>query len=400
MLYATRAIVDLDAITQNMRGIRNRVGDRLVLAAVKANAYGHGVVPVSQHLERLGLADALGVATVPEGIELREAGVSLPILKLSHCIAADELAAAVAHDITPTVVDAPTIDAVAAAGGRRVHLKIDTGMRRIGADPHEAVELARRIDDASLELEGVFTHLPVSDSPAGDDFTRQQLATFHAAVDAVTASRGPVELVHASNSGAVLGHELDGLTMVRPGVIVYGYHPDAECVRSITLRPAMELHSQVSFVKRVEAGQSVGYGRTWMAPQDTWVATVPVGYADGYSRRMSNRGRMVIDGRAYPVVGRVCMDQTMVDLGPGPTCVRPGDNVVVLGAEDAGGMGIEEAAGVMDTIPYEVTCLIAARATREHRDAESASTSEPASASEPAGEADPPADIEPVSDAG
>lgn len=394
MLYATRAVVDLDAITQNMRGIRDHVEGRKVLAAVKANAYGHEAVPVSRHMERLGLADFLGVATVPEGIELREGGVRLPILKLSHCIAGDELDAAVAHDITPTVVDAQTIDAVAAAGGHKVHLKLDTGMRRIGADPHEAVELARRIDEAGLELEGIFTHLPVSDSPAGDDFTRQQLSTFRSTAQAVAEARGEVPLVHASNSGAVLGHELDGLTMVRPGVIVYGYHPDDECVRSITLHPAMELHSQVSFVKRVEAGQSVGYGRTWIAPQETWVATVPVGYADGYSRRMSNRGRMVIDGRAYPVVGRVCMDQAMIDLGPGPTRVRTGDNVVVLGAEDAGGMGIEEAARVMDTIPYEVTCLISARATREHRDVE------PRGEVEPTGGTESTSEVETVSDAG
>lgn len=367
VLYATRAVVDLDAIANNMRGIRARVGDRQVLAAVKANGYGHGAVAVSRHLERLGLVDWLGVATVPEGLELRDAGVQLPILKLSQCLPGDELAAALAGGITPTVVDFDTIDAVAAiAQGTAVHLKLDTGMRRIGAEPSDAVALARRADQAGLVLQGVFTHLPISDAPAGEEFTRNQLRRFHDAVAQIEAARGPVPLVHASNSGAVLGHDLEGLTMVRPGVIIYGYHPDPQCARTVDLTPAMQVHSQVSFIKRIRAGETVSYGRTWSASEDTFIATVPIGYADGYSRLLSNRGRMVIGDRAYPVVGRVCMDQTMVNLGPSEPSVRVGDDVVVLGAESRGGMGIEEAAAAMGTIPYEVTCLVAARVEREY----------------------------------
>lgn len=364
VLYATHARIDLDAISHNLRGIRSHVGERKVLVAVKANAYGHGAVVIAQHLERTRLADWLGVATVPEGLELRAAGVNLPILKLSHALP-HEVDAAVRADLALTVVDAASIDAVAATGvaGAIVHLKVDTGMRRIGCEPEHAVELARRIDAAGLRLEGIFTHLPVSDSPDGVEFTQQQLARFGQLVDAVTAARGPVPLVHAANSGAILGHDLTGTNMVRPGVMAYGYYPDPECVRSIELRPAMEVRSRVSFVKQIRAGETVSYGRTWTAPSDRWIATVPVGYADGYSRALSNRGVMSIAGAAYPVAGRVCMDQTMLDLGPDPTPVRAGDEVVVMGE---GALGVEETASLLGTIPYEVTCLITSRVTRTY----------------------------------
>ena len=364
MLYATHAVVDLGAIAHNLRGIRRRVGDRAVLVAVKANGYGHGAERVSRFIEDEGLADWLGVATVPEGIALRDAGVRLPILKLSHA-APDEVDAALEAGITLSVVDAATIDEVAARArpGTPVHLVLDTGMRRIGAEPEAAVDLARRIDGEGLDLQGVMTHLPISDEPRGVEFTRQQLARFRQAVGEVEDARGPVPLVHSSNSGAVLGHDLTGMTMVRPGVMVYGYYPDPRAVRSIDLRPSMELRSRVTFVKPIRAGETVGYGRTWAAPRDTWIATVPLGYGDGYSRLLSNRGRMSIRGRDYPVVGRVCMDQTMLDLGPDTPEVEVGDEVVAMGA---GALGVEETAAAMDTIPYEVTCLVTSRVTRTY----------------------------------
>lgn len=364
MLYPTHAVVDLDAIAHNLRGIRRRVGERAVLVAVKADGYGHGAERVSRFIEAEGLADWLGVATVPEGIALREAGVRLPILKLSHA-AEGEVDAALEARITLTVVDAASVDQVGARAdpGTPVHLMIDTGMRRIGAEPEDAVDLARRIDGCGLVLQGLMTHLPISDEPRGVEFTRDQLARFRRIVAEVEDARGPVPLVHASNSGAVLGHDLTGMTMVRPGVMVYGYYPDPQAVRSIDLRPAMELRSRVTFVKRIRAGETVGYGRTWAASEDTWIATVTLGYADGYSRKLSNAGRMSIRGRSYPVVGRVCMDQTMLDLGPLPPEVEVGDEVVAMGGP---AMGVEETAAVMDTIPYEVTCLVTSRVVRRY----------------------------------
>lgn len=371
VLYSTHAVIDLGAIAHNLGQARALSGGRPVLLALKANAYGHGAVPVARFVEATGAADALGVATVPEAIELREAGVGLPILKLSHCFA-DELAAALDARVTLTVVDRRTIDeaqqAARAAGVvAAVHLKVDTGMRRIGTEPGGAVELARHIAQASnLQLQGIFTHMPVSDMASGIDFTRDELALFRRTVDEVVAEVGPVELVHASASGGLLQHSLDGMTLVRPGIMAYGYLPDASTVSSVELRPAMALKSRVSFVKRVRQGESVSYGRTWLAPCDTWLATVPVGYADGYSRQLSSRGRMLIDGRSYPIAGRVCMDQTMIDLGPEEPSVQAGDEVVLLGTSGQEAIDADELAALMGTISYEVTCLVSPRVARTY----------------------------------
>ena len=372
MLYATHALVDLSAIHRNLEQVRRLAGDRAVLVPVKADAYGHGAVPVAQMVERTGVADWLGVASVPEALALRETGVTLPVLKLSQCFP-EELEAAITGDVDLAVVDADTIaqaDSAAARTGRtgHVHLKVDTGMRRIGCEPADAVALAQLVDQCPhLELRGIFTHLPVSDMD-GDayDWTVDELDRFRAVVAAVEQARGPVELVHGTASGGVLQHDLDGMTLVRPGIVTYGYYPDASTRRSIDLEPAMSVLSRVSFVKQVRAGETVGYGRSWTAPADTWIATIPVGYADGWSRKNSNAGHVLIGGRRRPVVGRVCMDQSMVDLGPDGGGVRVGDEVVVLGRQGDERITADELAGVMGTISYEVTCLFTARVVRQY----------------------------------
>lgn len=371
MLYATHATVDLAAIRANLEAVRALAGERQVMLPVKANAYGHGAVEVSRMVERTGCADRLAVATVPEALELREAGIGLPVLKLSPCFV-EELDAAVRGGVTLTVVDAQTIrqaeQAAGAAGTTaRVHLKLDTGMGRIGARPEQAVELALLVDQCPhLELEGVFTHCPVSDMADDEQYTVDELELFRGAARAVAEARGEVPLVHATPSGGTLWHQLDGFTMVRPGIVAYGYYPDASTPRTVELRPAMSISTRVSFLKQVRAGESVGYGRTWVAPRDTWVATVPIGYADGYSRRNSNTGRMLVGGRSVPVVGRVCMDQSMLDLGPQDPSVCVGDEVVVLGQQGEETIDADELATVMGTISYEVTCLVAPRVTRVH----------------------------------
>ncbi|MGC3954815.1 MAG: alanine racemase [Propionicimonas sp.] len=380
-LYATVARVDLDAICHNVRAARELSPGLKVLVAVKAQAYGHGAVAVARRLADERLADWLGVATTPEGIELREAGIELPILRLSHAFA-EELPSALAADLALPVVDEHTIDAVARAAERLgrdrypVHLAIDTGMGRIGCRPEAATALAARVVARGLDLQGLYTHLPISDTQAGDEFTRDQLELFAATVAAVQRERtaaglDPVPLVHAANSGAVLGHRAEVCTMVRPGIMVYGYYPDlAGTPRPVELRPALTWTSRVSFVKRVPAGRTVGYGRTWTAPVESWLATVPIGYGDGYSRLNSNRGRMLVGGRSYPVAGRVCMDQTMLDLGPAlpgqPAPVQAGDEVVVLGTQGEQTISTDELAELMGTINYEVTCLVGSRVPRVH----------------------------------
>ncbi|MBW3084317.1 Alanine racemase 1 [Austwickia sp. TVS 96-490-7B] len=387
MLYQTCVQVHLDAIGHNLTAIRERVGpDRLILAAVKADAYGHGAVAVSRHVQAHGYADMLGVATVPEGLELRQAGITLPILKLSHVFPA-EAATAVACDLTVAVVDVESARVVQEAAAQlaaarpdepvrrtRVHVKVDTGMRRIGCEPEQAPELAAWVEQECphVELEGIFTHLPVSDTPSQDDFTAEQLARFGECRAEVEAALGGRRLIaHAANSGGVLAHPNAWLDMVRPGVMVYGSYPDPDVPHTVPLRPALTWQSLVSFVKDVPAGETVGYGRTWSSPAPARIATVPVGYGDGYDRRSSNRGQVLIDGCRYPIVGRVCMDQLMVDVTDAPPGrpVQVGHRVILIGQDGAEQLSAAELAAELDTIPYEVTCRIAPRVTRLYGDA-------------------------------
>jgi alanine racemase len=313
--------------------------------------------------------DWLGVATVPEGLQLRQAGIRLPILKFSPAFP-EEMEAAVRGGITLTVCERANVDALEQACSvanleARVHLKVETGMGRIGVAAAEAPVLAAHIENRCprLHLEGIFTHLPVSDE-ANPAYTRAQIEHFQAVTEAIHAAIGHrVSLVHCANSGAVLAHAPGWLDMVRPGIMIYGFFPDPGTLRTIPLKPGLSFITRVSFLKKVSAGTSIGYGRTWVAPQDTWIATIPAGYADGFNRLFSNRGRVLIHGQSYPVVGRVCMDQSMVNLGP-HTNVRIGDEVVLIGKSGAEEITCDEWARELNTITYEVTCQINARVER------------------------------------
>jgi alanine racemase len=368
MLYQTQARIHLSHIRANLAAIRQAIGPRRLLLAVKANAYGHGAVAVSRLAESCGV-DWLGVATVPEGIQLRTAGIALPILKLAPTFP-EEMGAAVAASITLALGDgagARALEAVCAAQDRtgRVHLKVETGMGRTGAPVTEAPVLARFIerDCPHLHLEGLFTHLPVSDEP-DPSYTQAQVRVFQEAAGRVEAALGRrLELVHCANSGGVLGHPDSWLDLVRVGIMAYGSYPDEQTPRTVPLLPGLSFLTRVAFLKRVEAGTSIGYGRTWTAREDTWIGTLCCGYADGFNRLFSNRGRVLIGGRSYPVVGRVCMDQTMVDLGP-ETEVQVGDEVVLIGRSGDQEITAADWARLLGTIPYEVTCQIGPRVER------------------------------------
>ncbi|HAP42761.1 MAG: alanine racemase [Spirochaetes bacterium GWD1_61_31] len=390
MLYQTHARVSLGAIRANLRSIRQTVGGgRKILVAVKANGYGHGAVAISQAAAQAG-ADWLGVATVPEALELREAGIGLPILKFSPLFE-EEMAAAIGAGLAACVCERENIGALeavalelarpgpeaSAAAVRRtdesarlarpfpVHLKVDTGMGRIGCTPAEAPLLAAFIERECphLKLQGVFTHLPVSDDNA--PYTTAQLERFKSVAADIEAAIGRrPELVHCSNSGAVFNHSSGWLDMVRPGIMVYGLYTGQAGVDSgLVQMPALSLHSRVSFVKPVAAGTAIGYGRSWVAPRDTFIATIPVGYADGFNRLFSNRGRVLIGGRSYPIIGRVCMDQSMVDLGPDSN-VQPGAPVTLLGSDGEQEISCAEWAERLGTITYEVTCQLSPRVQR------------------------------------
>jgi alanine racemase len=373
MLYQTHVRIHLDHIRFNIEGIRQAVGDeRKILIAVKANGYGHGAVEISRLAEQTGV-DWLGIATIPEGIQLRQAGIHLPILKFSP-VFEEEMLPAIQYDLALAVCELNNISALQAACKAEhkqlaVHLKVETGMGRIGVPIPDAPAMAAYIENhcPNLVIQGIFTHLPVSDDP-DPGYTQGQIQRFKDVVDAIHRAIGRrVNLVHCANSGAVLGHEPGWLDMVRPGVMVYGNYPDPHTPATIPLKPGMSFHTRVSFIKKVSAGTSIGYGRTWFAPQDTWIATIPAGYADGFNRLFSNRGRVLINARSYPVVGRVCMDQSMVNLGP-ETDVQVGDDVVLMGRSGAEEITCQEWAQQLNTITYEITCQINPRVARVYLD--------------------------------
>jgi len=371
MLYQTHAKVHLQNIRYNIEGIRKVVGpNKKILIPVKANAYGHGAVEVSRMAEKIGV-DWLGIATVPEGIELRRAGILLPILKLNP-VFAEEMDEAIANDLVLTVCEygnARELDAMARRSGKKipVHLKIDSGMGRIGVSMDDASRLAEDIEKKlpNLFLEGIYTHLPVSDE-LNRMFTERQISAFRTLVESIENRLGrKIPIVHCANSGAILSHpgsylEMD---MVRPGIMVYGFYPSHECPQNIPLKPGLSFFTRVSFLKFVTAGTSVGYGRSWIAPEDTWVATFPAGYADGFNRLFSNKGRVLIEGRSFPLVGRICMDQSMANLGS-ETNVRVGDRVVLIGNSGQETITAYEWAAMLNTITYEVTCQIGSRVPR------------------------------------
>ena len=365
-MRATRAIVRLDHLKNNLSAIRTHVGDGVRLClAVKADAYGHGICEIARAASEVGV-EYLAVATSDEAADLRACGIEEPIL-LYSLASPGEIEAIVALNVTPILADeeqATLYEAESARQGKQttVHIKIDTGMGRIGCRPEDAAALAGRIvGSGTLRLGGTSTHFAAADS--GDRaYTDRQLAMFVDSLEAIRAQGIDPGIVHAANSGGVLAHPDSHFDMVRPGILAYGYYPSDEQQRTLPLRPVMELQSRLVFIKRVAAGEAISYGMTWTAPRETWIGTVPIGYGDGYSRMLSNRAKVLIGGHRYPVVGRVCMDQLMVDLGP-DLSVQRYDDVVLFGATD-GAPTAEDIARWCGTIPYEITCNVSKRVAR------------------------------------
>ena len=372
-MRATRAAIDLarlranlEAVGAYLRAARGGAPPPRICLAVKANAYGHGAVPVARAALQAGVS-AFGVATVDEGVELREAGIEAPILLFSLPLPEEAPAIAVAG-LTPLCGDAAMgrdLARAAAAAGRtvEVHLKVDTGMQRIGCRPREAAAIAEQLRGlAGLRLTGLCTHFARS-GEADQEFSHAQLAAFHQSIAAIP-NRGRL-LLHAANSGAIVGLPESHLDMVRLGVIAYGYYPGDELARTIPVQPVMELTTRLAYLKRVPAGTGISYGHTHRTSAATVIATLPAGYADGYPRLLSNRAEVLIRGRRYPVVGRICMDQCLVDLGPRPGAARY-DRAVLFGPDPAG-PDAAELADRIGTIPYEITSAISARVPRLYR---------------------------------
>ncbi|MBI5166383.1 MAG: alanine racemase [candidate division NC10 bacterium] len=363
----TQAIVDLDAIAHNIQEVKIRVGPSVkVMAVVKADGYGHGALEVARTALEAG-ASWLGVALPEEGAKLRVAGITAPILVLgptSPTQAGLIVGFGLAQTLT-TWEQAQALSQEARSQGRDigVHLKVDTGMGRIGVAPAEALGLAKKVARLpALRLEGAMTHFADADSRE-KGYARAQLQTFLAVIAELTGAGIPILYRHAANSAAILDLPEAYLDLVRPGIMIYGYYPSAEVSRSLKLRPALTLRTEVACLKEVLPGTSVSYGRTFVTSRRTRVATLPIGYADGYSRLLSNSGEALIHGCRVPVIGRVCMDMIMVDVTEIPQ-VCPGDEAVLYGRQGETEISVEEVAAKIGTISYEVVCAISQRVPR------------------------------------
>jgi len=359
----TVAEVSLAALRHNCRRVRELVGPGVsVLAVVKADAYGHGAVPAARTFLEAGAA-GLGVSSVAEAVELRRAGIAAPVLVLGGAFPGDERDV-VAHELAVALWDAAracALDAEARAAGRvvPVHVKIDTGMTRLGLDVGAVAEFAALVRDLpGLEVAGVFSHFASADAvdtaPA-----RAQAARFEVAVETLAAAGVRPPLVHLANSAAVLSAPAAHFTMVRPGIMLYGYPPAPHLAARAGVVPAMQLRTAIAQTRRVPAGTPVSYAGTFVTSRPSTIAALPVGYADGYHRLASNRAQAIVRGRRVPVAGRVCMDHTMIDVTDVPD-VRAGDRVVLFGD----GVGADELAGWCDTIAYEVLTSVGRRVPR------------------------------------
>jgi alanine racemase len=360
------AEVDLSAIAHNVQVTRKVLNpDTKICAVVKADAYGHGAVPVATAALAAGV-NYLAVSMTQEAIELREAGIMAPILILGTMTEEHEKAL-VDYNITQTVYDLAVAKELSAAALQenkvaKVHLAVDTGMNRIGCRPEEAADLAEAISRLPhVELEGMFSHFANADE-ADKSFANLQYSRFKQAYDDIKARGINIPLAHLDNSAGITEMPGSEFNMVRQGITLYGLWPSDEVHRNLDIRPALSLKAEVVFVKDVPAGEKIGYGCTYETKEPRKIATLPLGYADGYSRALSNKGYITIRGYKAPIVGRICMDQFMADVTDVPN-VHKGDEAVIFGP---GGVSLETIAKWTNTIPYELMCLLSTRVPRKY----------------------------------
>jgi alanine racemase len=364
-LRPTHLEVDLEQLAQNYRAIAQRVAPALVMPILKANAYGHGLVAVAKKLEQIG-APYIGVAYLEEGLRLRQVGVRMPVLVMGG-IASEQLPRFLEHDLTITASSIDKLSAIEQCatwlGKRaRVHLKIDTGMERIGVHWYSAEPLLMAAARAEhVDVEGVFTHFANADEP-DLAHARLQLERFGEVLRFYERHSLPRPLRHAANSGAILQLPESYFDLVRPGVLFYGISPSIDLAITIEVSPALRWLTRVVFFKVVKANNPVSYGSTWTPSVDTRVVTLPVGYGDGYLRAMSGQAEVILGGVRRKVVGRICMDQLMVDLAGGSAW--NGDEVLLLGSADGVSIRVEELARWAGTIPHEILTNINTRVPR------------------------------------
>ncbi|WP_127784921.1 alanine racemase [Rhodococcus sp. X156] len=365
------ALVDLDAIAHNVGVLREHAGSAAVMAVVKADGYGHGAVEVARTALAAG-ARELGVTTLEEAMVLRNAGITAPVLSWMHLVDED-FAPAIAADVELGVSSRRHLAAIVAGArtaGRTavVTVKLDTGLNRNGASttewPELLAELVRAQAEGAIRVRGMFSHLIFADEPEHPVIS-VQAQRLQAGAEQARRAGLDLEVVHLANSAATLTRSDLAFDMVRPGIAVYGLSPVPEA-GGFGLRPAMSLRSRVALVKRVSAGEGVSYGHLWSAPQDTTVALLPIGYADGIPRVLSNNLEVQLGGRRRPVVGRVCMDQVVVDCGPDGGGVQEGDTAVFFGSDERDEPLAQEWATKLGTIHYEVVTSVRGRVRRRY----------------------------------
>jgi len=365
----TRVEIDLDSIAYNIHQIRKKVGNKTkIMAVMKANAYGHGAVEVAKVAIDAG-AQWLAVALVEEGIQLREAGIQSPILILGST-PPDQVHEVIKYNLSQTVCSRELIETLSNEAQSwnqtaKVHIKVDTGLGRLGIFPEEVAAFVKESSCLEgIEIEGIFTHFSVADEDKA--FTELQIKKFKEVISNLEREKIHIPLKHAANSAAVVGFASSYFNLVRPGIILYGLYPSPEINRTIPLKPAMSFKTKITYLKRVPAGYSLSYDRTFTTKRKSLIAILPVGYADGYPRALSNKGEVLIKGKRAPVVGMICMDMTLVDVTHIPD-VKVGDEVVLFGKQNGAQISADEIASKSDLINYEILCGISKRVPRIYK---------------------------------
>lgn len=362
----THAVIDLTAVDHNIQQIRKKVNGKKIMAIVKANAYGHGILEIAERAIQNGV-EYIGVGFLEEALFLRQNEIDAPILVMGG-ILGYQLKKFIQNDLEITVSSlelARHINDELHNQKAKVHLKIDTGMERIGVTHTYAVEFVKRVAQMkNIEIIGIYSHFATADE--GDkSFTLIQLERFESILNELKKSGIEIPLKHIANSGAVADLESSAFDMVRPGIAVYGIYPSGHVSTEMNLKPVLSLRSKVVFIKRVPKNTGISYGLKYYTERDSNIVTVPIGYGDGYSRLLTNKGEVLIRGKRYPVVGAVCMDQLMVNTGDDR--VEIGDEVVLLGRAGEEEITATNLAEKIGTIPYEITCMINARVPRFYK---------------------------------
>lgn len=361
----TWAEINLGNLSYNFAKIKKLLSPQVkVMVCVKADAYGHGLIPVSERLQQEG-ADYLSVASIDEGVKLRDAGIRLPILVLGMILKKD-IEPLLKYGLTQTVCDQGLATSLNDSGRKinkkvNIHIKVDTGMGRLGVLYKDAITFVKKIKKLQfINIEGIFTHLSLAD--INREFSLYQINLFNSLIKELKKDRINIPIMHAANSLGLISYKESRFNMVRPGLVIYGLYPQEGM--DIRLKPVLSLKTKVVYSKRVPAGYGISYGYTYVTNKETTVVNLPIGYGDGYPRNLSNLAPVLIKGRRFKISGRICMDQIMVDVGD--LALKLGEEVVLIGAQGKDKITAEELAMLSATIPYEIVCGLGSRIPRAY----------------------------------